>query len=82
MTGLTSMRDVLAALNDNIKDFRSHLDETLERVEDRHEHEWLASAARWSRLKRSLLSAPDWFVKLRWRRELSVPVFVYARPAN
>jgi hypothetical protein len=46
VTSLQMMMDVLRALNDNIKDFRSHLDETLERERETFDEDYLASAAR------------------------------------
>jgi len=46
VTSLEMVRDVLVALNDNIKDFRSHLDKTLERERETFDDSYLASAAR------------------------------------
>ena len=46
VTTLQMFMGVLGALNDNIKDFRSHLDETLERERETFDDEYLASAAR------------------------------------
>ena len=46
VTAMKMIADVLRALNDNIKDFRSHLDETLERERENFDEDYLASAAR------------------------------------
>lgn len=46
VTAMKMIADVLRALNDNIKDFRSHLDETLERERETFDEDYLASAAR------------------------------------
>jgi hypothetical protein len=46
VTSLQMIAGVLTALGDNIRDFRSHLDETLERERETFDDEYLASAAR------------------------------------
>jgi ABC-type transporter Mla subunit MlaD len=46
VTTLQAFTDVLQSLNDNMKDFRSHLDETLVRERETFDDEYLASGAR------------------------------------
>lgn len=46
VTALKLTRDVLGALNDNIKEFRSYLHAVLERVRDHFDYDELAAAAR------------------------------------
>ena len=46
VTALSLISSVLAALNDNIKDFRSHLDETIESTTNYLDNEWLSAAGR------------------------------------
>ena len=46
VTGLKLSREVLAALNENIKEFRVYLDEVLQRVRDHFDYDELAAAAR------------------------------------
>lgn len=46
VTSLQMIAEVLRSLGDNIRDFRSHLDETLERRRENFDEDYLESAAR------------------------------------